>query len=103
MCTLWDAGTVVAHLRRRGHGEWVRWLHEHRGQRGVGHFSRRLWLLVGYSGNYNTPFIPMVALLALGALLWLQAAPTRELFPEEPRDESRDERTPMSYEATGVR
>ena len=22
--------------------------------------------LVGYSGNYNTPFIPMVALLALG-------------------------------------
>jgi len=59
--------------------------------------------LVGYSGNYNTPFIPMVALLALGALLWLQADPTRELFPEEPRDESRDERTPMSYEATGVR
>ena len=36
-------------------------------------------------------------------VLWLQAAPTRELFPEEPRDESRDERTPMSYEATGVR
>jgi MFS transporter, ACS family, glucarate transporter len=59
--------------------------------------------LVGYFGNYNTPFIPMVALLALGALLWLQADPTRELFPEEPHDESRDERTPMSYEATGVR
>ena len=59
--------------------------------------------LVGYFGNYNTPFIPMVALLALGALLWLQADPTRELFPEEPRDESRDKRTPMSYEATGVR
>ena len=59
--------------------------------------------LVGYSGNYNTPFIPMVALLALGAVLWLQADPTRELFPEEPRDESRDERTPMSYAATGVR
>jgi MFS family permease len=38
--------------------------------------------LVGYSGNYNTPFIPMVALLCVGALLWLQVDPTRELFPE---------------------
>jgi len=37
----------------------------------------------GYSGNYNTPFIPMVALLALGALLWVHVDPTRELFPEE--------------------
>ena len=25
--------------------------------------------LVGYFGNYNTPFIPMVALLSVGALL----------------------------------
>ena len=40
--------------------------------------------LVGYFGNYNTPFIPMVALLSLGALLWVQVDPTRELFPEEP-------------------
>jgi ACS family glucarate transporter-like MFS transporter len=39
--------------------------------------------LVGYFGNYNTPFIPMVALLALGALLWLQVDPTSELFPEK--------------------
>ena len=39
--------------------------------------------LVGYLGNYNTPFIPMVALLSLGALLWLQVDPARELFPEE--------------------
>ena len=44
--------------------------------------------LVGYFGNYNAPFIPMVALLALGALLWLQVDPTRELFPEELPDES---------------
>ena len=42
--------------------------------------------LVGYFENYNTPFIPMVALLSLGALLWLQADPTRELFPEEQPD-----------------
>jgi len=39
--------------------------------------------LVGYSGNYNTPFIPMVALLMLGALLWLRVDATRELFPDE--------------------
>jgi MFS family permease len=39
--------------------------------------------LVGYSGNYNAPFIPMVALLALGAVLWWQVDPTRELFPED--------------------
>ena len=39
--------------------------------------------LVVYSGSYNTPFIPMVVLLALGALLWLQVDPTCELFPEK--------------------
>jgi hypothetical protein len=44
--------------------------------------------LVGYFGNYNAPFLPMVALLALGALLWLQVDPTRELFPEELPEES---------------
>ena len=38
--------------------------------------------LVGYFGNYNVPFIPMVGLLALGAVLWWQVDPTRELFPE---------------------
>jgi MFS family permease len=38
--------------------------------------------LVGYVGNYNTPFIPMVAFLCLGALLWSRVDPTRELFPE---------------------
>jgi MFS family permease len=38
--------------------------------------------LVGHFGNYNTPFVPMVALLCLGALLWLQVDPARELFPD---------------------
>jgi predicted MFS family arabinose efflux permease len=38
--------------------------------------------LVSYSGNYNTPFVPMVALLCVGIFLWLQVDPTRELFPE---------------------
>jgi predicted MFS family arabinose efflux permease len=38
--------------------------------------------LVGHFGNYNMPFVPMVAFLCLGALLWWQVDPTRELFPE---------------------
>ena len=38
--------------------------------------------IVRYSGSYNTPFVPMIALLCLGAVLWLQVDATRELFPE---------------------
>jgi predicted MFS family arabinose efflux permease len=38
--------------------------------------------LVGHFGNYNTPFVPMVALLCVGVMLWLKVDPTRELFPE---------------------
>jgi len=37
---------------------------------------------VSYFGNYNTPFVPMVAFLCAGALLWWQVDPARELFPE---------------------
>jgi MFS transporter, ACS family, glucarate transporter len=36
-----------------------------------------------YFGSYNTPFLPMVAELCLGALLWLTVDPTRDLFEEE--------------------
>jgi len=38
--------------------------------------------LVGYSGNYNAPFIPMVATLSIGAILWLKIDPTHQLFEE---------------------
>ncbi|MBV9626148.1 MAG: MFS transporter [Acidobacteria bacterium] len=38
--------------------------------------------IVGRLGNYNLPFIPMIGLLCLGALLWMQVDPIRELFPE---------------------
>jgi MFS transporter, ACS family, glucarate transporter len=44
--------------------------------------------MAGYFGNYNAPFIPMVAMLSLGALLWLQVDPTLELFAEKLPDES---------------
>jgi MFS transporter, ACS family, glucarate transporter len=40
------------------------------------------WVTSIFFLSYSA-FIPMVALLSLGALLWLQADPTRELFPEE--------------------
>jgi ACS family glucarate transporter-like MFS transporter len=44
--------------------------------------------LVGYFGNYSAPFIPMVAFLCVGAMLWLQVDPALELFgnvlPAEP-------------------
>jgi hypothetical protein len=39
--------------------------------------------MVGYFGSYNAPFVPMVALLTLGAGLWLQVDATRELFPDD--------------------
>jgi MFS family permease len=38
--------------------------------------------LVGFSGNYNAPFIPMVAILAFGAIVWLKVDPTHQLFDE---------------------
>ena len=38
--------------------------------------------IVGYSGSYTAPFVPMVALLSLGAALWLQVDATRDLFPD---------------------
>jgi MFS transporter, ACS family, glucarate transporter len=44
--------------------------------------------LVGYSGNYETPFVPMVCLLAVGAVLWFQVDPTRELFPAARADQT---------------
>jgi ACS family glucarate transporter-like MFS transporter len=37
--------------------------------------------LVERYGSYNTPFIPMAALLLLGAWLWLKVDPTRQLIP----------------------
>lgn len=39
--------------------------------------------LVGYFGNYNAPFVPMVAMLCLGAWLWLRVDPTHQPFEEE--------------------
>ena len=39
--------------------------------------------LVAYFGNYNAPFVPMVATLCLGAWLWLRMDPTHQLFDEQ--------------------
>ena len=41
--------------------------------------------MVGYFGNYNAPFVPMVAMLCLGTWLWLKVDPAHQLFEEEGR------------------
>lgn len=40
--------------------------------------------LVGHYGSYNLPFIPMAALLALGAWFWTKVDPTQRLIPAPP-------------------
>ena len=39
--------------------------------------------LVAYTGSYTAPFIPMLALLCVGALLWLKLDPSSEIFEVE--------------------
>jgi len=46
--------------------------------------------LVAYSGNYDAPFLPMLALLCVGSVLWLKVDPTHQLFKEQqPRGDAR--------------
>ena len=46
---------------------------------------RGVWVPVVYFGSYNAPFVPMVAMLCLGTVLWLKVDPTKELFEAERR------------------
>ena len=39
--------------------------------------------MVGYFGNYDAPFIPMVAMLCVGTWLWLKVDPEQQLAEEE--------------------
>ena len=39
--------------------------------------------IVSSFGTYTAPFVPMVALLSVGAALWLQVDATCDLFQEE--------------------
>ena len=41
--------------------------------------------LVAYTGGYEAPFIPMLALLCVGTVLWMNLDPTRPLFAEPGR------------------
>ena len=56
--------------------------------------------LVAYSGSYNAPFIPMVALLCFGSWLWLKVDPSHEIFAEE---HPRLQPWPCSCELGGIR
>jgi MFS family permease len=51
----------------------------------VGGFTSALAFgyLIGHFGNYNLPFIPMAAFLAIGAWMWLQFNPNEPLTPLE--------------------
>ncbi len=40
--------------------------------------------LVAYSGSYDAPFLPMLALLCVGTVLWFKVDPTHQLFEERP-------------------
>ena len=40
--------------------------------------------LVAYSGGYELPFVPMLVLLCVGALLWLKIDPTRHVIEARP-------------------
>jgi len=39
--------------------------------------------IVGYSGSYDAPFIPMVALLCIGVWAWLKVDPEHQLFEDD--------------------
>jgi MFS transporter, ACS family, glucarate transporter len=39
--------------------------------------------LVAYSGSYDAPFLPMLAVLCVGSLLWLKVDPTHQHFKEQ--------------------
>jgi MFS transporter, ACS family, glucarate transporter len=39
--------------------------------------------IVAYSGSYDAPFVPMVALLCIGVWAWLQVEPEHQLFEED--------------------
>jgi predicted MFS family arabinose efflux permease len=43
--------------------------------------------MVAYFGSYQVPFIPMIAALALGTLLWVRVDPTEELFVNSPSED----------------
>ena len=53
---------------------------------GSGISSVAFGYLVAWSGNYTAPFIPMLAALVAGALLWTRVDATRELFAASPAE-----------------
>jgi MFS family permease len=39
--------------------------------------------LVAYTGSYDAPFVPMLALLCVGAVVWLKLDPSRDIFDKK--------------------
>jgi MFS-type transporter involved in bile tolerance (Atg22 family) len=44
--------------------------------------------IVGYTGSYDAPFIPMVALLCVGVWVWLKVDPEHQLFAEDDAEDA---------------
>lgn len=39
--------------------------------------------IVGYTGNYSAPFVPMLVMLSIGAVLWMKIDPAHQVFEEQ--------------------
>jgi MFS transporter, ACS family, glucarate transporter len=46
--------------------------------------------LVGWTGSYDAPFLPMIVLLLLGAWLWMRVEPSQRLTPEDQQEFSEE-------------
>jgi len=44
--------------------------------------------IVGYTGSYDAPFIPMVGLLCVGVWVWLKVDPEHQLFTEDDAEDA---------------
>jgi hypothetical protein len=45
-------------------------------------FSLAVGCIVGYTGNYNLPFVPMVLTLSIGTVIWMTIDPAHQVFEE---------------------
>jgi len=58
-------------------------VHEQRRRRGVVCLLDPFGYIVGYTGSYDAPFIPVVALPSMGGWVWLRVEPEHQVFAED--------------------
>ena len=57
--------------------------------------------IVGHTGNYNLPFIPMAALLFFGACMWLWIDPSRTTKPGHADESAHNDRRRLKRNLDG--